>query len=97
MRPHHLKVMEEYIEQERKSLAAKYRLVFLANDIGIDVLDDILRECKFFASIDPDLQGQVALHNLGKLILNKCGIWNDRNTGDILRNIRSLTEGGTHG
>lgn len=92
MRPHHLKVVEEQSEKGRKELMAKYRLLFLDSSIGIDVLDDILRECSFYASLNPDSPGQIALHNLGKLILNKCGIWNDGNTGDILRNIRSLTE-----
>jgi hypothetical protein len=52
----------------------KYRAIFLT-PMGLEVLADILEMCHFGCTLDPDNKVMVSEHNLGVVILSKCGIF----------------------
>lgn len=52
----------------------KYRHVF-TSPLGKDVLADILLDCHFGCTLDPDNKVQVAEYNVAVNILAKCGIF----------------------
>lgn len=53
----------------------KYRAVFLSSDIGKEVLGDILTVCEFGCTLVPSDQGRIGKHNVGVMILGKCGVF----------------------
>lgn len=57
----------------KDEMGDKYRHAFLS-PIGKDVLFDILQQCHFGSSLDPDNKAQVAEYNVGIFILARCGI-----------------------
>lgn len=67
----------------QKVMQAKYRLTFLTPH-GLDVLDDILRHCSYFSTLDPYDPAAVALANLGKVILANMGVVTDGKTRDYI-------------
>jgi len=56
-------------------LTSKYRTVLLENQLGRDVLADILSMCHFGVTLDPDNTVQVSEHNVGTAILFRCGVF----------------------
>lgn len=85
----HILKQRQDMQQQEKHLRDAYRAVFL-NDLGREVLDDILRHCSYWSTIDPADEGQVALGNLGKLIMAKLGIVSDENTISILQALSGI-------
>ena len=84
------RMMSGFRDDKADELKAKYRVVFLQNAYGLDVLDDILRECSFFSTLSPEDPGQIALHNLGKMILAKCGILAEDTTRGMVEALSTL-------
>jgi hypothetical protein len=77
------------LEKEQSNLRRMYQNTF-ADYEGAKVLDDILRECSFFCTLNPEDAGQVALHNFSKSLLAKIGIWTDANTEGIVKALYTL-------
>ncbi len=78
-------------QQEEQYWEQVYQNTFLRDHETLDVLDDILREASFFSTLAPDDAGQIALHNLCKVILKKMGIWKDDKTKTIIERLASTT------
>ena len=57
-------------------VSQKYRYIFLS-PVGREVLADILADCHFGCTLDPDNKVQVAEYNVCINILAKCGIFGD--------------------
>ena len=69
----------------------KYRAVFLQSPMGLEVLGDILQECHFGCTLDPDNKVEVSEHGVGVLILAKCGVFSPGTLGDVVRALASVT------
>lgn len=67
----------------------KYRAVFI-NEMGLEVLADILRECHFGETLDPDNKVQVAEYNVGIMIMAKCGVFSPANLHNAIRALCSI-------
>ncbi len=79
------------IEAQRRDLMLKYRAVFLKYESpGREVLADILKECHFGYTLDPDNKVMVAEHNIGVMILHKCGVFAEGTRLDILRQLAGV-------
>lgn len=74
-------------KKEFDELSAKYRLVF-GNNIGMEVLADILTMTHFGASLKTDIQ--MYEHNLGVLILAKMGVFSADNRMDVVKSLMSV-------
>jgi len=72
------------VRKRDTSLRDAYRAVFLTSPSGREVLDDILRHCSYWSTIDPESPAQAALSNLGKLIMARLGIVTEDNTEAII-------------
>lgn len=70
--------------EQKKELNRIYRNVFLNSKEGRLVLADILNDVKFFSLADLISDTEIARLNVGRRILGKCGIWEERSFGDIL-------------
>jgi len=66
-------------------ITAKYRELFLKSTLGRDVLGDILRQCHFGCTLDPDNLVQVSEYNVGVFILVRCGIFARDTLEDVVR------------
>ena len=74
-------------------LSQKYRHIFLS-PIGREVLADILSDCHFGCTLDPDNKVQVAEYNVGISILARCGVFGpNRDIPVINALINSLVSG----
>jgi hypothetical protein len=67
----------------------KYRAIFLS-PMGLDVLADILQVCHFGCTLDPDNKVQVSEHNVGVMILAKCGVFSEDRLQDAIRALCSM-------
>ena len=65
---------EALVPEPKESIEPKYRSIF-GSPMGREVLADILTECHFGSTLNPDNPAQVAEHNIGVMILAKCGIF----------------------
>jgi len=72
-------------------LTAKYRTVLLERQLGRDVLADILANCHFGCTLDPDNKVQVSEHNVGVTILHQCGIFGKGTMDDVLRALSGVS------
>jgi hypothetical protein len=71
-------------------LSQKYRHIFLS-PLGLEVLVDILQDCHFGCTLDPDNKVQIAEYNVGITILAKCGVFGpDRDVPVMNAMINSL-------
>ncbi len=70
-------------KDSKRAMQAKYRQTFLTPH-GMDVLDDILRHCSYFDTLDPYDPAAVALANLGKVIMANMGVISDGTTRDYI-------------
>ena len=66
-------------------LTSKYRTVLFENQIGRDVLADILSMCHFGCTLDPENSVQISEYNVGMAILNKCGVFSRGTEEEVLR------------
>ena len=73
------------------TINAKYRVVFLQNTLGQDVLGDILQTCHFGCMLDADNKQQVGEYNIGMDILHKCGIFAEDTLEQVIRALASVT------
>ncbi len=58
----------------RRDLIARYRVTFLQNDMGRDVLADILQSARFLQFQTPGNTQDAAGQNFSLTILQRCGI-----------------------
>lgn len=65
-------------------------MVFM-NPIGLEVLGDILSMCHFGCTLDPDNPAAVAEYNVGVIILNKCGVFNEGTLPQVLKAFTAVT------
>jgi hypothetical protein len=72
-------------------LRAEYRLLFLRSTLGKDVLGDILKECHFGCTLDPDNKVQVSEYNVGIMILNKLGIFSEDTGNDVITALANVS------
>lgn len=68
----------------------KYRHVLLS-PMGLEVLDDLLQLCHFGCTLDPNNQAQVAEHNLGVTILQRCGIFERGTARQVMLALSSVS------
>ena len=68
----------------------KYRAIFLT-PMGMDVLADILTECHFGCTLDPENVVQISEHNVGVLILAKCGIFGNSTKREVVVALSKVT------
>ena len=73
-----------------KEIMAKYRVVFLQNTVGQDVLGDILQTCHFGGMLDSDNKQQVGEYNAGLAILHKCGIFGEDTLEQVIRALANV-------
>ena len=78
--------------EEEKYWENVYQNTFLRDYETRECLDDILRECSTFSTLNPNDPGQIALHNLGKLILMKMGVWKDEKTKAIIEKLADIVK-----
>jgi len=79
------------MKKEILDLRGKYRAMFLRSTLGKDVLGDILKECHFGCTLDPDNKVQVSEYNVGIMILNKLGIFSDGTEFDVMNALASVS------
>lgn len=89
---------------QEKEIRDAYRTLFLDNPTGRLVLDDMLRQLKFFDTLDPENFEEVTLHNYAKTLLAKLSVLTDdttheftqalvragRSTRDFIRNLARI-------
>ena len=68
---------------------SKYRWLF-SSPMGREVLADLLTECHFGITLDPDNKVQVAEYNVGVMILTKCGIFGEKNKMDVINSLCNI-------
>ena len=61
--------------------------MFLDSSIGKEVLADILNSCNYGKILDPDNAVMTSEHNVGTMILQRCGIFH----GDVLEFVRKIS------
>lgn len=71
-------------------LTAKYRQVF-KNQIGKDVLADILKMTHFGATLNSANPQQIGEYNVGIAILAKMGILSPETKEDVIRALQTVT------
>lgn len=71
---------------ESEDVGKKYRHLF-SSSLGREVLADILGECHFGSTLDPDNKAQVAEYNVGVLILAKCGVFIHGTKMDVINGL----------
>ena len=69
----------------------EYRSVFLSTDAGRAVFGDILSHCHFGESLDANDPQGVAEHNLGVLLLSRCGIFSQGTLPLVLNALSAVT------
>ena len=74
---------EALIGEPVDDVEPKYRYTF-GSPMGREVLADILAECHFGSTLNPDNPAQVAEHNIGVMILAKCGIFGPETRVDVI-------------
>lgn len=74
---------EVLIPKIEDDIGSKYRHVF-SSSLGREVLADLLGECHFGETLDPDNKVRVAEYNIGVVILAKCGIFGDGTRMDVM-------------
>ena len=67
-----LEPMENEDQRYKREMQDKYRALF-TNQMGREVLADILMTCHFGGSLDPDNKAQIAEYNVGVVIAAKAG------------------------
>ena len=72
-------------------MLAKYRNLFLRSSLGKDVLWDILSECHFGCTLDPDNKVQVSEYNVGVMILNNLGIFSEDTGRDVIKALANVS------
>ena len=75
---------------EQELLKEKYRNVFLKNEIGLEVLGDILKRLKFGCYLDEAL-GDIALYNIGIEILGMLKIIQPGNEHNLIMSLANVT------
>jgi hypothetical protein len=86
---------DEHKKAESEQLKEKYRMTFLVDEIGIEVLGDILKRLKFGCFLNEAL-GDIALNNAAIEILGMLKIiepGNERNFIMSLANVTPKKEG----
>lgn len=86
---------KELMESGAEQLREKYRLVFLKDEIGIEVLGDMLKRLKFGCHLNEAL-GDIALYNVAVEILGMLKViqpGNERNFILSLANVTPKKEG----
>ena len=83
------KTLEKEIEAGLTELQAKYRMVF-SDTFGRDVLSDILMECHYGDHLDINNPAQIAVHNVGTMILAKMGIYSENTRNDVINALLSV-------
>lgn len=71
-------------KEQKQELNRIYRNVFIDSKEGPLVLADILNDVKFFSLADLTSDTEIARLNVGRRILGKCGIWEERRIADII-------------
>lgn len=86
---------EKFLELERgnseKAMGDTYRRVFFGTHEGVEVLDDILRECRYYDTLPTDNPAVIAMHNVAKVILSKMGLVESGNTVEVLKTMFRLS------
>lgn len=73
----------------------KYRHTFFRDPICLEVLGDILQHCHFGETLNLDNPHEIAEHNVGIVILNKCGVFGNGTLPQVLNAFTAVTpEGG---
>jgi hypothetical protein len=83
-------MMEMQEGSEEDELQLKYRQVLLSG-IGREVLSDILAQCHFGCTLDPDNRAMIAEHNVGISILASCGILGPETRKDVVMALCNVT------
>lgn len=85
--------MDEFdalIEKKKEDdIGSKYRHVF-ASPLGREVLADLLMECHFGRTLDPDNKTQVAEYNVCVMVLAKCGVFGPNTKMDVINNLLNI-------
>ena len=68
----------------------KYKYLF-SSPMGREVLADILAECHFGTTLNPDNKVQIAEYNVGIMILAKCGILGPITRTDVINALCNVT------
>ena len=68
---------------EYDDVGSKYRSIF-TSPLGREVLADLLRECHFGSTLDPDNKVQTAEYNVGVMVLAKCGVFGPETKMDVI-------------
>jgi len=66
----------------------KYRAVFMSSPMGLEVLADILTECHFGCTLQTEVQ--MNEHNIGTVILAKCGVFARGTRMDVIRALSTV-------
>jgi len=74
---------------EYQILQGKYRHVFI-NEIGLEVLADILHECHFGDTMHPDNNMRLGEYNIGVTILGKMGIFSEFTLKQVVNALSSV-------
>ena len=69
----------------------KYRYVLLGSEMGLEVLGDILSMCHLGVPLDSDNPQSIGEHNVGVVILNKCGIFGTNTLPQVLKAFTAVT------
>lgn len=77
--------------KKQEEWSNKYRRVFFGTHEGVEVLDDILRECGYYNTLNPDSPAVVAIHNVAKVILSKMGLVENGDTVEVLKTMFRLS------
>ena len=76
--------------EPEEDIGGKYRHIF-SSPMGRDVLSDILTECHFGMTLDPDNKAQIAEFNVGMMVLAKCGILGPDTKKDVINALCGVT------
>ena len=77
---------------QHAKLIEKYRKVFF-NPLGFEVLADVLAQCHFGCTVNPDDKVQVAEHNVGIMILSRCGVFAPGTMKDVILALSAVQPG----
>lgn len=70
---------------DEEILCQKYRFLFFGNPIGQSVLSNILLDCHFGRTLNPDNIVMVAEYNVGVSILARCGVFAPGTRDQVIR------------
>jgi len=80
------------LNEYERDIRAKYHYLF-SKGVGPEVLADILYNCNCLALLDPDNKEKIGEHNIGIMIMAKCGIFGADRMKDLTMRMMGLKKG----